>query len=614
MAHNAELYGSVYEKGEIVFRQGEPGETMFIIQYGAVEVSHIQNGHESVLAILEKRSFFGEMALIDNRPRSATVKTLCRCRLLSVSKESLLKRIQKDPGVALYLLEILIQRIERTNRLLHARMDQSSGPDVDPISMNGMSPGKDTSLEASDGDENHLHKEIMHKLINMVSKHELKTFEPGQIIFRMGDSCDAMYIISEGLVEISLESENESYILASLGRNDVFGEMCLVKSSTRTATATVKETTRTICIKCDVFMTSLEQKPELAFCILQIMIIRLRRSMNALHHPSDYYQSEPNPARPIIKKKNALTMNLISLSACSGCMLGLLQEETHLTELLDRAVILYSPLLIDKDEMDFADIAVVDGGIRTDQEKEKLQNIREKCRFLISWGTCATFGGIPILANHFEIEDLIEESYGHTVDPFSYYLSGLKGAGPESYADGDISLLRKAGRADDFVKVDYYLPGCPPPVALLIDVISEIEGRQSNKPSKSTVCSECIRKPFSCPSAYEPYFHQRDWSGTDCFNKQGILCLGFLTRGGCEAICTRGGLPCWACRGPSAIALSHMKAGNSLEMILIDLLSERCTMSSEPLKLTSAMQYLRDKGNSLLSLDHSFLKNSARLR
>jgi F420-non-reducing hydrogenase small subunit len=221
---------------------------------------------------------------------------------------------------------------------------------------------------------------------------------------------------------------------------------------------------------------------------------------------------------------------------------------------------------------------------------------------------------MPVLANNFEIEDLIEESYGHTVDPFSYYLSGLKGTGPESYANENISLLRKAGRADDFIKVDYYLPGCPPPVSLLIDVISEIEGRQERKPGKPTVCSECDRSPFSCPSEYQPYFYQHLCSSDDCFNKAGVLCLGFLTRGGCNAICARGGLPCWACRGPSALALSQMKAGKSLEIILIDSLSKRCKKSSESLKINPAIHYLRDKGNSLFSFDYSFLKNSARLR
>jgi CRP-like cAMP-binding protein len=361
MTKNAELYGSVYEKGEIVFRQGDPGETMFIIQYGAVEVSRIQNGHESVLAILEKGSFFGEMALIDNQPRSATVKTLCRSRLLALSKESLLQRIQKDPDVAQYLLKILIQRIERTNRLFYEERDKFFASHANTMPINGISADKDASSEGNEVDENHLEKEIMHRIMNLVSTYELKTFRPGQIIFRMGDSCDAMHIISEGLVEISQEGENATYVIAHLNRNDVFGEMCLIKDSPRNATATAKETTRTVCIKRDIFMTSLLRTPELAFFILQIMIIRLRRSMRFLHQPSDHFQSEPSPSKPVIKKKDALTMNLASLSACSGCMVGLLQEEAHLTELLERAGILYSPLLMDRDEMDFADIAAVYG-------------------------------------------------------------------------------------------------------------------------------------------------------------------------------------------------------------------------------------------------------------
>ncbi|MGA9538568.1 MAG: hypothetical protein WBR24_21910, partial [Desulfobacterales bacterium] len=59
-----------------------------------------------------------------------------------------------------------------------------------------------------------------------------------------------------------------------------------------------------------------------------------------------------------------------------------------------------------------------------------LTEVRRKSRFLIAWGTCAAFAGLPALANAFELEELIEETYGQSIDPFSYYLRGSYAACP----------------------------------------------------------------------------------------------------------------------------------------------------------------------------------------
>jgi CRP-like cAMP-binding protein len=77
-----DLFGRTIAKGRIIFRQGDPGDEMYIIQSGAVEVSKIRQGRKIILTLLEKGDFFGEVALIDSKPRSATVTALTRTRLL----------------------------------------------------------------------------------------------------------------------------------------------------------------------------------------------------------------------------------------------------------------------------------------------------------------------------------------------------------------------------------------------------------------------------------------------------------------------------------------------------------------------------------------------------
>jgi CRP-like cAMP-binding protein len=62
MSQGEDLFGITYDKGEVIFQQGTPGDTMYIIQSGAVEISQLQGDRKKVLALLERGDFFGEMA------------------------------------------------------------------------------------------------------------------------------------------------------------------------------------------------------------------------------------------------------------------------------------------------------------------------------------------------------------------------------------------------------------------------------------------------------------------------------------------------------------------------------------------------------------------------
>ena len=87
MESGPELFGKIYKKGEPIFHQDEPGDEMYIIQSGAVEVSVFQDNRKVVLTLLGKGDFFGEMALLDSKPRSATVTAITRTRLLTLSRK-----------------------------------------------------------------------------------------------------------------------------------------------------------------------------------------------------------------------------------------------------------------------------------------------------------------------------------------------------------------------------------------------------------------------------------------------------------------------------------------------------------------------------------------------
>ena len=152
-------------------------------------------------------------------------------------------------------------------------------------------------------------------------------------------------------------------------------------------------------------------------------------------------------------------------------------------------------MLMDQSELTEVDVALIDGIIRVKEDEEKVKEAREKCRFLVAWGTCAAFGGIPAIANLFELEELVEASYGESQDPLGYYLSGSPGAQRFMYQAQEFGLLRRAYPAAHVVRVDYYLPGCPPPVNLLTRLVEDLTGAGSAPEPRPIICAECHRKP-----------------------------------------------------------------------------------------------------------------------
>lgn len=105
--------GKVYQDGEIIVKQGEVGNSMYVIQSGKAEVVEEANGKNVPLAVLGEKDFFGEMALFEDQVRSATVRAIGAVRVLTIDKKTLLRRIQQDPALAFRMLEHLSHRLRR---------------------------------------------------------------------------------------------------------------------------------------------------------------------------------------------------------------------------------------------------------------------------------------------------------------------------------------------------------------------------------------------------------------------------------------------------------------------------------------------------------------------
>ena len=103
--------GKMYQDGEIIIRQGDTGDCMYVVQEGQVEVVVNQNHKEVRLALRGAGEFFGEMALFDHEVRMATVRALGGARVLTVDKRNFMRRIHEDPSLAFRLVQTMSHRL-----------------------------------------------------------------------------------------------------------------------------------------------------------------------------------------------------------------------------------------------------------------------------------------------------------------------------------------------------------------------------------------------------------------------------------------------------------------------------------------------------------------------
>lgn len=126
--------GKIYSHGDVIFREGDIGDVMYVIQSGRVKLTKKTESGEITLATIEEGEIFGEMALFDRQPRSATVVASGDARVLSVDKKKLFSTISRDPTLVFKMLESMSQRIrklddelsrlkEENTSLLHMHVD-----------------------------------------------------------------------------------------------------------------------------------------------------------------------------------------------------------------------------------------------------------------------------------------------------------------------------------------------------------------------------------------------------------------------------------------------------------------------------------------------------------
>jgi F420-non-reducing hydrogenase small subunit len=279
------------------------------------------------------------------------------------------------------------------------------------------------------------------------------------------------------------------------------------------------------------------------------------------------------------------------LNACSGCEIAIVDLGERLLKVLELIEFVHIPVIMDHKyygqmgdgkhiNIDEADVGIISGGIRNEEHLEVAQEMRKKCNIIIALGTCATHGGIPSLANSFSNNEILERYYStETTDK------------PEFFPDDGVPSLTEACYAlDEKIKVDIYLPGCPPNSDQIFAALAALlEGKMPELPGKS-VCDTCptIRKGKGQLKQLRRFLQAPDYKSPDeplenmrCLLEQGILCMGPVTRAGCggdkiRPRCIAVRVPCRGCYGPVK------QEGNQLLDMLNALVSNEIDITSLP--------------------------------
>jgi NAD-reducing hydrogenase small subunit len=155
------------------------------------------------------------------------------------------------------------------------------------------------------------------------------------------------------------------------------------------------------------------------------------------------------------------------LDGCSGCHMSFLDIDEKIIGLADLMEIVYSPLVDTKKFPQGVDVTLVEGAVSSDEDEEKIYQIRSSTKLLVSFGDCAVTANVPAMRNQFRVEDVLHRSYVENAT-FNQEIPRF----------GVPRLLKKARPIHEIVKVDLFLPGCPPPSEAIYFVLGELlEGR-----------------------------------------------------------------------------------------------------------------------------------------
>jgi len=163
------------------------------------------------------------------------------------------------------------------------------------------------------------------------------------------------------------------------------------------------------------------------------------------------------------------------LDGCSGCHMSFLDMDERLLDLAGAIDLVYSPLVDHKEFPPDVDVTLVEGSVSTDEDIEKIRKIRGRTKILVALGDCAVTGNVPAMRNPFETESVFDRAYKENAD--------FQKQNPTYHLP---TLLDRVRPVHEVVKVDVFVPGCPPPANAIHQVVSDLLAGRTPNPGAVT--------------------------------------------------------------------------------------------------------------------------------
>jgi F420-non-reducing hydrogenase small subunit len=259
-----------------------------------------------------------------------------------------------------------------------------------------------------------------------------------------------------------------------------------------------------------------------------------------------------------------LKVALYWAASCGGCEIATLAIGDKILKLAEAADIVFWPVAVDAKYADVENMAdqsidacLFNGAIRNSENEHMAKLLRQKSKIMIAYGSCATEGCIPGLANFYNLKMMVDTAFIDTVssDNQDKIIPQTSVKVPEGELELPV-LWETVKTLAQTVDVDYFVPGCPPEERT---TWLALEALLSGKlPPKGTViahpanavCNDCprVKHEKKIKAFHRPYeiIPEPD----KCLLEQGLLCYGVATRGGCGAPCPQANMPCTGCYGP----------------------------------------------------------------
>jgi NAD-reducing hydrogenase small subunit len=155
--------------------------------------------------------------------------------------------------------------------------------------------------------------------------------------------------------------------------------------------------------------------------------------------------------------------------------MSFLDIDERIIDLAQHIEVVYSPVVDPKKLPDEVDLGIIEGAVANEDDLAKAKKMRKACKFLIALGDCAVTGNVPSMRNPYALDDLFSRAFHENAQ-----------AQPQSPDAGVPALLTRARPVHELVKVDLFVPGCPPPADAIYFVLGELLAGRTPDTSKVT--------------------------------------------------------------------------------------------------------------------------------